>query len=226
MRFVERHGLEAAFAGPSWSAGRAPGSPPRQWSRLISAGSGPPVRLGDREEPPSGRERCPTAGWAEVQLRSDLRARPDLPMVPRVEGPRQARRHRRARRPNRAAWAQATPEPDRSPPTAPAIVGPRTTSSPRPVYKFVASDRRTPRSRLRYRCSFDSRRLHECAARYSQRLAVGRHVLRAQAVDRAGNRSRVTSVTVVVKGRGEGGDDPASAPSTPGTSASSGTSMP
>jgi hypothetical protein len=55
-----------------------------------------------------------------------------------------------------------------------------------------------PRTRLRYRCSFDSRRLHGCGARYSQRLAVGRHVLRAQTVDRAGNRSGVRSVTVVV----------------------------
>ena len=98
----------------------------------------------------------------------------------------------------------AAPKVDRSPPTAPAIKGPRTTSSPRPVYRFVASDKRTPRSQLRYRCSFDSRRLRACSARYSRRLAVGRHVLRAQAVDRAGNRSRVRSVTVVVARRGQG----------------------
>ena len=91
---------------------------------------------------------------------------------------------------------------DRSPPTAPRIAGPRVTSSPKPVYQFSARDRQTRRSRLRYRCSFDSRRLHACHARFSQRLVRGRHELRAQAVDRAGNRSAVRSITVKVENQG------------------------
>ena len=168
--------------------------------RSVAARSSRRARLsgcGDRERCPSGRDIVQRRdGRSAAPFRLAIPSR--SPMVPCVEGPRQARRHRGARRPNerrgpsdaRARSVAADGSEDR---------GPRTTSSPRPVYQFVASDRRTPRSRLRYRCSFDSRRLHECAARYSQRLAVGRHVLRAQAVDRAGNRSRVTSVTVVVK---------------------------
>src|SRR5437016_5818887 len=87
---------------------------------------------------------------------------------------------------------------DRSPPTAPRIVGPRATSNTRPVYSFSATDRQTTRSRLRYRCAFDTLRLHTCASRFSQTLRVGRHQLRAQALDRAGNQSKVTSITVVV----------------------------
>jgi hypothetical protein len=54
------------------------------------------------------------------------------------------------------------------------------------VYTFSATDDQAPRSRLRYRCSFDTARLHACSARYSQRLAVGNHKLRVRALDDAG----------------------------------------
>ena len=92
---------------------------------------------------------------------------------------------------------------DRSPPTAPRVAGPRVTSSTKPVYRFSATDRATRASKLRYRCSFDARRLHACGARFSQRLERGRHELRAQTVDRAGNRSPVTLTTVTVAGGGK-----------------------
>ncbi len=51
---------------------------------------------------------------------------------------------------------------------------------------------------MRFRCSFDTPKLHACAARYSQQLAVGAHTLRAQAVGRTGKTSRITSVRVTV----------------------------
>ena len=92
---------------------------------------------------------------------------------------------------------------DRSPPTAPRVAGPRVTSSTKPVYRFSATDRATRASKLRFRCSFDARRLHACGTRFSQRLERGRHELRAQTVDRAGNRSPVTLTTVTVAGGGK-----------------------
>ena len=50
---------------------------------------------------------------------------------------------------------------------------------------------RSPRGALRFRCAFDAAQLHACRARYTQPLAAGRHVFRARALDRAGNRSPI-----------------------------------
>ena len=124
-----------------------------------------------------------------------------------------------------AETASSAPKIDRSPPTSPRIVGPRTTSSTRPVYSFSATDRVTSRSKLRYRCGFDTVRLHPCAARFSQRLALGRHRLRVQALDGARNKSRVTSITVDVSthrkpGRGRRPTSATSAASSAATSTS------
>jgi streptogramin lyase len=78
---------------------------------------------------------------------------------------------------------------------APKVDGPRTTTSDHPVYRFAA-----PRA-IAFRCSFDTRRLHRCGARYSEGLTVGRHVLRVRAVGRGGRLSRVVSVEVTVRAR-------------------------
>jgi YVTN family beta-propeller protein len=77
-------------------------------------------------------------------------------------------------------------------PTAPRITGPRTTISTRPLFRFSAT------RAARFRCSFDTKELHACAARYSQALKVGAHTLRAQAIGRTGKTSRVTSIRVTV----------------------------
>jgi hypothetical protein len=77
-------------------------------------------------------------------------------------------------------------------PGAPRVAGPRTTTATRPVYRFTAM------RAARFRCSFDNPKLHACAARSSQRLAVGGHTLRVQAVGRTGRRSRLTTVRVTV----------------------------
>ena len=76
---------------------------------------------------------------------------------------------------------------------APRVAGPRTTTSDHPVYRFNA------RGAVGFRCSFDSATLHRCAARYSEGLAVGRHVLRVRAVARDGRLSRLVAVRVVVR---------------------------
>jgi hypothetical protein len=76
---------------------------------------------------------------------------------------------------------------------APRVEGPRTTTSDHPVYRFAA-----PRAQG-FRCSFDSPRLHRCAARYSEGLTVGRHVLRVRAVGRGGRLSKVVSVRITVR---------------------------
>jgi hypothetical protein len=78
------------------------------------------------------------------------------------------------------------------PPSAPTVLGPRRTTLSHPVYRFRAA------RAVAFRCAFDSARLHRCAARYSQRLSSGRHVLRVRSVGSDGARSRVVSVTVQV----------------------------
>ena len=85
---------------------------------------------------------------------------------------------------------------DKTAPSAPKVLGPRQTSNVAPTFRFRSSDRDDPPSKLRFRCAFDSRKLHPCRARLRQRLKVGKHVLRVRAVDLAGNASRVTTVSV------------------------------
>jgi hypothetical protein len=54
---------------------------------------------------------------------------------------------------------------------------------------FSAKDSGTPSRQVRYRCSIDSKRLHACGASIRIRFPARRHVLRARAVDPAGNES-------------------------------------
>jgi hypothetical protein len=110
--------------------------------------------------------------------------------------------------------AHAAYPPDRSPPTKPTIDGAPETDELRPSFTFGARDRRTPPSRLRFRCALDSAPLHACPRTYrpTDTLEFGRHLLRAQAVDRAGNRSRVASHTFTIVGRWNAAEDFASAP--------------
>jgi hypothetical protein len=92
------------------------------------------------------------------------------------------------------AWAASAP-PDRLPPTRPTIDGQRQPTILRPVFTFGATDRRTPRRKIRFRCAFDGATLRPCARihRPNAALAFGRHTLSVRALDLAGNASRVTS---------------------------------
>ncbi len=74
----------------------------------------------------------------------------------------------------------------------PKVTGPRATSDERPVYRFRAAHA------VGFRCAFDTRALHWCASRYSERLAPGAHVLRVRALGRKGAVSRIVSVRVSV----------------------------
>jgi hypothetical protein len=78
-------------------------------------------------------------------------------------------------------------------PAAPAVAGPRDTTLERPVYTFSA------RGATGFRCAFDSRVLHRCARRYSQRLEPGLHTLRVRSVGRGGALSRIVAVRVRVR---------------------------
>jgi YVTN family beta-propeller protein len=85
---------------------------------------------------------------------------------------------------------------DKTPPSAPRVQGPRRTSNHAPSFRFRSRDPDNPAGKLHYRCSFDSRHLHACALRYRQRLKTGKHLLRARALDPAGNRGRTTTVVI------------------------------
>lgn len=99
------------------------------------------------------------------------------------------------------AWAAPAP-PDRQAPTKPSVDGPRQETALRPVFTFGATDRRTPRGKLRFRCAFDGSPLRPCARihRPSDGLALGGHTLRVRALDLAGNASRVTSFSFRIVG--------------------------
>ena len=98
-------------------------------------------------------------------------------------------------------WAAPAP-PDRLPPTKPTIDGQRQPTVLRPVFTFGATDRRTPRAKIRFRCGVDAAPLRLCARihRPSERLGFGAHTLRVRALDLAGNASRVTSFSFRVVG--------------------------
>lgn len=74
----------------------------------------------------------------------------------------------------------------------PRVSGPRATTLEQPQFRFRAAHAAS------FRCAFDSRRLHACRARFSQRLLPGTHTLRVRAVGRRGALSRLVVVKVVV----------------------------
>ncbi len=87
---------------------------------------------------------------------------------------------------------------DRKPPSAPRIAGPSKTAATSPTFVFTSHDDTTPAAKLRYRCAFDGTKFHPCKSRYTESLTVNAHQLFAQAVDLAGNRSKVSSFSVTI----------------------------
>jgi hypothetical protein len=106
------------------------------------------------------------------------------------------------------SWAATVP-PDRRPPTRPTVDGSKRTMSLRPVFTFGATDLRTPRGKLRFRCALDGASLRLCARVHSPTTALsfGSHTMRVRALDLAGNLSRVTSFPFVVVGRWDAASD-------------------
>ncbi len=85
---------------------------------------------------------------------------------------------------------------DMTRPGVPRIRGPRFTRRRRNTYRFTSSDADNVASELRFRCSIDSRRLHRCGSRLTGHLKRGRSFLRVQAIDPAGNMSRVRVIVI------------------------------
>ena len=89
---------------------------------------------------------------------------------------------------------------DSTAPTKPVIGGRRSVRKGKTVVlRLSARDKFTPPSRIRFKCSVDSRRLKSCRATYRVRLRPGRHVVRARALDLVGNQSGITTARVIVK---------------------------
>ena len=86
---------------------------------------------------------------------------------------------------------------DKAAPSKPVVTGPRKTTSKRPTYRFSAAGVDNAAREITFRCSF-GRSLRACKAVVRPTLKPGRHVLRVQAVDPAGNASPVARVTIVV----------------------------
>ena len=108
------------------------------------------------------------------------------------------------------AGALAAPAPpDRVPPTKPTVDGQLAPVVLRPVFTFGATDRRTPRGRIRFRCGFDGAALRPCARihRPAAALSFGAHTLRVRALDLAGNASRITLYSFRVVGSWDAADD-------------------
>jgi hypothetical protein len=103
--------------------------------------------------------------------------------------------------PGPGAGVSATP-PDRLPPTKPTIDGQLAPTVLRPTFTFGATDRRTPRGKMRFRCAFDGAALRPCARihRPVGALSFGEHTLRVRALDLAGNMSRTASFSFQVVG--------------------------
>ncbi|HSC50247.1 MAG TPA: PQQ-binding-like beta-propeller repeat protein [Gaiellaceae bacterium] len=83
-------------------------------------------------------------------------------------------------------------------PTAPRILGPRSTTDRTPTFRFVSREPGLSSRGLRFRCAFDSTRLHRCPGRYTTVLRLGRHTLRVRAVDPSGRSSGTSLARVSV----------------------------
>jgi ABC-type branched-subunit amino acid transport system substrate-binding protein len=80
---------------------------------------------------------------------------------------------------------------DLTPPTAPRVIGKRV--QPRRVrFSLRSTDPGNASPPVTVLCTFDKQRLRACGRTVSARLAPGRHVLRAVAIDAQDNRSKMT----------------------------------
>src|SRR5207253_3985933 len=83
-------------------------------------------------------------------------------------------------------------------PSAPRIIGPRHTTDRTPTFRFVSHEAGLRSSVIWFRCAIDRKRLHRCPNRYTPTLRLGRHTLRARAVDPKGRTSRTSVARVSV----------------------------
>lgn len=86
----------------------------------------------------------------------------------------------------------------KSHPSNPRVSGPRKTTNRSPVYRFSSREHGLPAEAIHFRCAVDSNALKACSRRYHAHLAVGRHVLAVQAVDRNGRKSHLVRVHLTI----------------------------
>ncbi len=100
-----------------------------------------------------------------------------------------------------ASAAGMAPPRDRRPPTLPTVDQLAPTEL-RPIFRFGATDDRSTRAQLRFRCAIDGLDLRPCAHIYrpSSALPFGPHVLRVRALDGVGNQSRTAALSFTVVG--------------------------
>jgi hypothetical protein len=82
---------------------------------------------------------------------------------------------------------------DTVPPPTPSVRGPRLTSRRVATYRFVSL------AAAGFRCAVDRAALRRCSSPLKVRLSRGRHVLRVQAIDDAGNASAPAIVRIRVR---------------------------
>ena len=90
---------------------------------------------------------------------------------------------------------------DTQAPSKPRVVVSGRPGAARKELRISATDRGTPAGRLRFRCKVDTQPFRACGSRLQLQLASGRHILRARAIDPAGNGSDTKVVRLVVRSR-------------------------
>ena len=79
---------------------------------------------------------------------------------------------------------------DLTPPNKPVIRGKRTQTSRRVSFRLSSRDPGNVSPPVHFMCSFDKQKLHNCGATARATLRLGKHVLRAVAIDAQDNRSK------------------------------------
>jgi ABC-type branched-subunit amino acid transport system substrate-binding protein len=90
---------------------------------------------------------------------------------------------------------------DLTPPTKPVIRGKRTQTSPRVAFTLISHDPGNVSPPVRFLCSFDKQKLHNCGKTARAKLKLGKHIIRAVAIDAQDNRSKTAAArfTIVKK---------------------------
>src|SRR5919201_2204774 len=83
-------------------------------------------------------------------------------------------------------------------PPPPQIVGPRRTADRTPTFRFVSHEAGLPARAIRFRCAIDRAGRPGAPSRYTPSLRLGRHTVRARAVDPTGRVSRTSVAHVSV----------------------------
>ena len=79
---------------------------------------------------------------------------------------------------------------DLTPPTKPVIRGKRTQTSRRVAFTLSSRDPGNVSPPVHFLCAFDKQKLHNCGKTARATLKLGKHTLRAVAIDAQDNRSK------------------------------------